>query len=289
MYTSQTLDTIRKKIDAIDSTTHDLLMERAALASSIAAEKKQRGMQIVHPAREARMIRRLLARHHGALPKEAIARIWRELVGAVSMLQSGLTAQFYCETPDPENFKIVTDYFGSVLPVQYVSSAQEAIKSVAEEQCDFATVPWPLHETVDKAQELWLVDLIDLVEQDRACGGKKLPLNIVQSLPFVCPEGASSRRKYITLTRANFEASEDDCSFIALKSQQPFDAQAVLKQVGLQANAVVNISTASNHYLFMVLEGFVGIDSQVIQTIKNALKPNIHVLTMGGYPKPIIL
>jgi chorismate mutase-like protein len=288
MYTSQTLDTIRKKIDAIDSTTHDLLMERAALASSIAVEKKQRGMQIVHPAREARMIRRLLARHHGALPKEAIARIWRELVGAVSMLQSGLTAQFYCETLNIENLKIITDYFGSVLPVQQVSSAQDAVNAVAAGQCDFATVPWPA-EGCNASIAAWLPDLIDLVEQDRASGGTELPLNIVQSLPFVCPEGTDSSRQYITLTRAHFEPSEDDCSFIALKSQQAFDAQDALKQAGLKIHSAVNMSTELHHYLLVGFEGFVDIDSEVIKTIRKDLEPDIHLLTMGGYPKPIIL
>jgi chorismate mutase-like protein len=288
MYTSQTLDTIRKKIDAIDSTTHDLLMERAALASSIAAEKKQRGMQIVHPAREARMIRRLLARHHGALPKEAIARIWRELVGAVSMLQSGLTAQFYCERLNIENLKIITDYFGSVLPVQQVSSAEDAIKAVAASQCDFATVPWPV-EGCNASIAAWLPDLIDLVEQDRASEGTELPLNIVQSLPFVCPEGTDTSRQYITLTRANFEPSEDDCSFIALKSQQPFDAQGALKQAGLKIQSVVTLSTERSHYMFVGFEGFVDIDSEILKTIRKDLNPDIKLLTMGGYPKPIIL
>jgi chorismate mutase/prephenate dehydratase len=288
MYTSQTLDTIRKKIDAIDSATHDLLMERAALASSIAAEKKQRGMKIVHPAREARMIRRLLARHHGALPKEAIARIWRELVGAVSMLQSGLTAQFYCETPNIENLKIITDYFGSVLPVQQVSSAQDAVNAVAASQCDFASVPWPT-EGCTPSIAAWLPDLIDLVEQDRASGGTELPLNIVQSLPFVCPKGTESSRQYITLTRANFEPSEDDCSFIALKSQHPFDAQDALTQAGLKIHSTVNMSTELYHYLFVGFEGFVDIDSEVIKTIRKDLNPDIKLLTMGGYPKPIIL
>tara|TARA_R110002124_G_scaffold64985_2_gene177453 strand:+ start:258917 stop:259777 length:861 start_codon:yes stop_codon:yes gene_type:complete len=286
MYTSQTLDTIRKNIDSIDSTIHDLLMERAALASSIAAEKKQRGMQIVHPAREARMIRRLLARHHGALPKEAIARIWRELVGAVSMLQSGLTAQFYCESRDPENFKIVTDYFGSVLPVEYVSSAQQGIQSVAQGQCDFATLPWPSESAQAPS---WLVELIELIEQDRAAISDKLPLNIVQSLPFVCTKGAQSARKYITLTRAKFEPSEDDCSFIVLKSKTAFDAHDILTQAGLESNRVLSFSTAQDHYVLLDVEGYLEENSPLLESLKKALSPDIHLLSIGGYPKPIIL
>ena len=87
---SKSLEEIRKQIDAIDNQVHDLLMERASLVSSVALAKKESGLQIVQPAREARMMRRLLARHEGPLPKKTIIRIWRELVGSVSLLQTGL-------------------------------------------------------------------------------------------------------------------------------------------------------------------------------------------------------
>jgi len=87
---SQKLDDIRKKIDALDNQIHDLLMERADLIIGVTEEKKKNNIPVVQPAREAVMIRRLLARHRGPLPEAAIIGIWRELVGAVSLLQTGL-------------------------------------------------------------------------------------------------------------------------------------------------------------------------------------------------------
>ncbi len=89
-YNSPQLDKIRCQIDALDERIHDALMERAELVLKVGEEKRKNNIQIVQPAREARMIRRLLGRHHGALPEMAVVRIWRELVGAVSLLQTGL-------------------------------------------------------------------------------------------------------------------------------------------------------------------------------------------------------
>ena len=66
-YNTPALDDIRKKIDELDNRIHDTLMERAELVLKIGEEKRKNKIQIVQPAREARMLRRLLARHRGAL------------------------------------------------------------------------------------------------------------------------------------------------------------------------------------------------------------------------------
>src|SRR5689334_9962410 len=84
------VDGIRREIDSLDNQVHDLLMKRAEMVLKIGEEKRKNNVQVIQPDREIVMIRRLLARHHGPLPREAVVRIWRELVGAVSLLQTGL-------------------------------------------------------------------------------------------------------------------------------------------------------------------------------------------------------
>lgn len=79
-YKSKELDEIRKKIDELDTRIHDTLKERAELVLKIGEEKRKNNIEIVQPAREAQMIRRLLSKHKGALPEMAVVRIWRELV-----------------------------------------------------------------------------------------------------------------------------------------------------------------------------------------------------------------
>ena len=66
------LNEIRERINSIDNQIHDLIMQRAAIVSDIAKEKKKKNLPTIHPAREVQLIRRLLNRHTGKLPEQAV-------------------------------------------------------------------------------------------------------------------------------------------------------------------------------------------------------------------------
>ena len=83
---SRTLAALRAELDRIDDALHDLLMERAGVVEQVARAGK-RG--VLRPGREAAIIRRLLARHHGGLPAHTLARIWRELLAGTTAMQGG--------------------------------------------------------------------------------------------------------------------------------------------------------------------------------------------------------
>ena len=83
-----TLDALRAEIDEIDDELHRLLMKRAQVALSIGAVKNSHGPEagVMRPSREARLLRRLVAKEDGPLPKAVIIRIWREVIGAVQLI-----------------------------------------------------------------------------------------------------------------------------------------------------------------------------------------------------------
>ena len=58
----RSLDALRREIDTVDDTLHDLLTQRAALVAEIGALKSSERTTIFRPAREALLLRRLLAR-----------------------------------------------------------------------------------------------------------------------------------------------------------------------------------------------------------------------------------
>ena len=92
----QQLAALRAEIDAIDSQLHDLLMRRTDLAVQV-GEVKARvqplggtpadGAKFIRPAREALILRRLVARHSGRLPKAVIVRMWREMISALLQVE----------------------------------------------------------------------------------------------------------------------------------------------------------------------------------------------------------
>src|ERR1700758_2896810 len=79
---------LRRRIDAIDDQMHDLLMERAEIVAQVAASKRGGDVAFYQPAREAQILRRLAARHHGILPVAPVLRIWREMLAATVRLET---------------------------------------------------------------------------------------------------------------------------------------------------------------------------------------------------------
>jgi chorismate mutase len=78
------LEAVRQRIDALDGELLRLVDERASLARVVAAAKQAAGDGDkfgLRPAREAAILRRLIAAERGAASPALIVRIWRELIG----------------------------------------------------------------------------------------------------------------------------------------------------------------------------------------------------------------
>lgn len=78
------LEEVRARIDAIDAELLRLVDERAALARVVAEAKAaagEAGRFGLRPAREAEILRRLIAAHRDAATPALVVRIWRELIG----------------------------------------------------------------------------------------------------------------------------------------------------------------------------------------------------------------
>src|SRR5215469_14272738 len=96
-----TLKGLREEIDRIDDGLHDLLMRRAEVSHAIAKVKQPvagpNGSPIpaLRPAREAAILRRILARHKGDLPPRVLARVWREIIAASLRVQNKFHLHVY--------------------------------------------------------------------------------------------------------------------------------------------------------------------------------------------------
>ncbi|HBR70084.1 MAG TPA: chorismate mutase [Rhodospirillaceae bacterium] len=277
---SKQLEEIRKKIDAIDDAVHDLLMERASLVAGVAAEKKKNNMQVVQPAREARMIRRLLSRHKGPLPEAAVISIWRELVGAVSLLQTGLNVAVTVMGEDYRCWDMARDYFGSVLPMKKISSPQAAIAAVRDGSVSFAVLPWP----DDTDEKHWWPVMLNTE------GGQ---MRVVCALPYGRgeDENASARGRALVVSKVDFNSSGDDRSFIALELDPSVSRgriSDVLKGIGLETLGLNTQSGAKQGVPSLHLaevSDFVAEDDARLEEIKAKFGDLcLRAVALGGYP-----
>jgi chorismate mutase-like protein len=274
---------IRQQIDNLDNKVHDLLMERASLVMKIGEAKRKSNTQVVQPDREAIMIRRLLTRHKGPLPKEAVVRIWRELVGAVSLLQTGLKVVVTVPEDDGlQYWDMSKDYFSSVLPMSRVVDPLAALAAVRENKATFGVVPWP----VSDEQNPWWIHLIDK-------DGSQ-PLRIMGRLPLGNRNNDSldAKDKALVVAQGSFDPSGNDRSFLALdisagvSRSKIFEKAEALSLKVLSIYSFLNQEEQLTRYLIEV-EDYVSEEDEKLSLLLQLLgQEDGRCTSLGGYPTP---
>lgn len=280
-FNSAALDEVRRKIDELDDRIHDTLMERAELVMHVSEAKKKSNIQIIQPAREAKMIRRLLDRHKGVLPEMAIVRIWRELVGAVSLLQTGLKVTVTSQDNNQDLWDMARDYFGSCLPMTKSNSAVYAVSDVKDDKATFAVVPFPREED----ENPWWTYL--------AQGGTNA-MQIILTLPHGRDsENTKSDARGLVVSKSGFDASGDDCSFLLIQCDGEISRgrlvdiakKAGLTAITLSSKRASNTSAPTIH--LMEVEDYVAKGDKRLKDFLAAIDdPGANVIPVGGYPTP---
>ncbi|MBZ0216638.1 MAG: chorismate mutase [Fimbriimonadaceae bacterium] len=208
------LDEIRREIDRIDQAMHKLLMERGDLISDLQVAKGvtgERGSSAMRPAREARMMRALAARHAAPFPLLAVERIWREIISAFTQLQAGFSVHAAGAAPE-----ILAEmgrfYFGVTTPLTLQSSIQKVITKAETDVNAVALIAAPISE--------WWMDLASLHPRHA---------RIVARMPFHDHRGGAPvwHHEGWIVSQAPFEPSDYDRSVAVLRSAESIDAQGV--------------------------------------------------------------
>jgi chorismate mutase len=148
--TPSDLDQLRRRIDEIDDRLHDLLIERMDVVSRVAVHKRTNGALAPHqPAREAEIIRRLVARNYGALPPATLVRLWRELLAATTRIQGAFTIAVYTPPDVLGCWDLARDHYGSHTPMLAFGSTAQVIRAVTEGQAAIGVLPMPAEEDRD--------------------------------------------------------------------------------------------------------------------------------------------
>ncbi len=94
------LAAIRATIDRLDSEMHQRLIERGTAISALVRVKgTSRSGAAFRPGREADMMRRLVARHAGALPLWTVEHIWREIITTFTRMQASFDVAYDAGVP----------------------------------------------------------------------------------------------------------------------------------------------------------------------------------------------
>ena len=192
------LDDLRAEVDRIDQAVLELLVERTEVVREIGRVKADRlsGRIAARPAREAEILRRLVALAGDRFPRAVLVRMWRELLAATTRLQTPMSVSVFGAQQGVATWDLARDHFGSVTPMVRVESATQALRSVSDGSATVAVMPLPNDD-----DPWWLALVSD--HHDR--------LQVFARLPFVARgAGEGEEAQALALARLEPESSGDD-------------------------------------------------------------------------------
>ncbi len=222
---------VRAELDAIDDALHDLLQRRAATVASLAAARLKSGV-VLRPGREAAIIRRLLARHAGPLPRPALVRIWRELLAASVGLQGNFVVAV-CETDPAAGYtQCAREQFGALTPLRIHRSPAQAMAELSAGSATVAVLPVPAED--ESPRDAWWTALLHKDEPR---------IHVVARLPFWAPrpEGAP-RVQALVVSAGPPDATGNDRSLLGFEVSADVSRARLagaLTSAGLKPEAVI--------------------------------------------------
>ena len=141
MAKKHTLESLRKKIDDIDSLLINSISERAHCAQLVAEVKEEMGDKAYYkPEREAQVLRRVMEKNQGPLSNEDMARLFRQIMSACLALEQPVKVAYL----GPEGTftqEAALKHFGDSAVSVPQSAIDEVFREVLSGSCDYGVVP----------------------------------------------------------------------------------------------------------------------------------------------------
>ncbi|MCK5274322.1 MAG: chorismate mutase [Alphaproteobacteria bacterium] len=271
--TKPNLDDLRREIDGIDTSLHDLIMRRAAIVEQVAEAKGPQADSGMRPGREAVILRRLAARHKGPFGRGSVLRIWREIIASLTAMQGPYSVSVFADDSD-SLWDLARDHFGSYTALSGCATRREVVAGVAAGNTTHGVLPYPA-ETDDRP---WWAGLWS-AEAPR----------VVLRLPFVEPGNVRGRGvSALAIARVPPEASGDDRSLLLLEMAAEVRRPVIgemLAAAGLEGEIVCAATDGTTQYLAEAA-GFVEDDDSRLAAL--AKHENVErVRVIGAYPAPL--
>ena len=280
---AESLESLRREIDAIDDQMHDLLMRRVEIVGQVASVKNRDASPVfIRPEREALILRRLADRHGGRLPTKVVVRVWREILAAAAGMQSPLTVAVYAPDDAVGYWDLARDHYGSGTRMSLHGAANAVVRAVVDGTATVGVVPLPQ----DGEAEPWWPLLVG--------AGENAP-SVVTRLPFVAndtrpaePEGA------LAIARMTQQPTGDDVSMIVVEADAEVSRDTLneaFTTAGLAASIVAVWRDADNGETRLHLAqaaDFLAPDDARLAALAAALAERVlRIVPLGGYAVPL--
>lgn len=259
---SPSLDAVRARIDAVDAALVRLVDERAALAREVAEAKRAAGEQLalgLRPAREAALIRALLATPGRTASAQLVVRLWREFISDSLVQQGPFHLAVWGGAQPARTVEIARLRFGAGPPIEQAASAEAALGE--------ARAPGGVAVLTLGGGEAWW---------ERLVGEREL--NVFATLPCLKSLGPQSA---LAVAKVALEPTESDETYWVTDAAEPSSQiELHLAREGVRAR---KIAEAGGSRLF-ALAGYFGRDDPKLRRA-----PGGKTGVIGSAPTPFDL
>jgi len=273
------LAALRREIDGIDDSIHDLIIERTEVVEKVRNAKRREKIKI-RPAREAEILYRLMNRHRGHFPKRELARIWRELIVATLRFEGPFSVAVYVGDDGVGYSDMARDQYGSFTPMSRHVSTRAVVEAVRSMRATVGILPLPRR---DDEEHWWPLLVSESPDTPR----------VIARLPFI-GGAAGAGLEALVICAIDQEQTGRDRSYLAVEADADIGVKAVE-----QALSVAGVSAVSHQvwhgsgrpavwtYLVEVF-GFVDSKSRQLKRLKDGLgRPAKRLVHLGGYATPL--
>lgn len=275
------LAAVRQEIDAIDEQIQDLLIQRTEVVEKVREIKEGETVKI-RPSREAEMMYRLTARHHGNFPKRELCRIWREIIVATLSFEGPFSVAVMEVDDEPGYWDMARDQYGSFTKMTRHRSGRAVVEAVRSQESSVGILPWPSRDDPDP----WWRYMVS--------ASPDTP-KIIARLPFV--PGSNIRGSGIeaaVICPAEQEKTGRDRSLLAIETETEIGARRIedaLNSAGVSAAFVQNWHDPNRPpgWVYLV-EAFGFVDpagKQFPRFIDSIGTSAQRILHLGGYGTPL--
>jgi chorismate mutase len=243
------LAALRAEIDRLDNAMHDLVMQRAAVVERLSQSRAKGSGPAVRPAREAKILRRLLARHRGPFPRGALVQVWRALINGHTAMQGPFAIAVYNTAPGSGYVALTREHFGATTPARSLTTPAQVLSAVSSGEAALGVLPMPASE--GEAGTWWTALLARDVPR----------VHIVGRLPFWTPRAEGGPRvEALVVGVMPPEPTGNDRTLLASETTAELSRarlNAALEETGLKPGAMLlRRSLGDVTALLIEVEGF---------------------------------
>jgi chorismate mutase len=273
--TTPDLEALRRRLDEIDDRLQDLLIQRAEIVTIVQASKKEGNLPALQPAREAKIIRRLVGRHHGAFPVANLVRMWREMLAATVGMQSPFSVAVLVAGDRQGLWDLARDHYGSSTPMTAHNAVGPILRAVAGGESSVGVLPLPQRNEPDPWWP-WLLSY-----------GPR----VISRLPFgTRGNSRNDDAEALAIGCGTFQESGSDRTLLVVECATEISRDRILESLSAAGLVCTFVASFLRQPAINLIEidGFVPTSDPRFELLRMEMGAAFHNLSpLGGYAIPL--